>query len=100
MDGKMMFVVDDRIPTVLLIGALNELGLTITNAGGFRFRLHPLKSTADVIARLQRRRDCKVDAQMRAGMKHLFRVPAPPPEPPAARDVTGRTPPPDPPGAA
>ena len=71
MDGNMTFVVDDGIPTMLLIEALNELGLTISNVGGFRFRLHPLKSTEDVIARLQRRRDARTDRQIRAGMRHL-----------------------------
>lgn len=70
-DDKMALVLDDGLPMVLLIEELNAMGLTISNAGGFRFRMHPIKSTEDVIARLQRRRDARTDEQIRAGMKHL-----------------------------
>lgn len=88
----MIFVIDDGVPMMPLIEALNEIGLTISNVGGFRFRLHPLKSTEDVIARLQRRRDARTDAQIRAGMRHLRLV-----EP---RLVVLPQPGPDAPGAA
>lgn len=105
-DGAMTLVLDDGIPTVLLIEELNALGLTISNVGGFHFRLHPLKSTEDVIARLQRRRDARTDQQIRAAFRQLviesFRgLPTQWPHgPPPPRDVTGRTPPPPPPSAA
>ena len=81
-DGKMTFVVDDGIPTVLLIEALNELGLTISNAGGFRFRLHPLRSTEDVIARMRRRRDGM--RRLRLVNPQLLGVPQPGPDAPGA----------------
>lgn len=85
MTYQMTFVVDDDVPMVPLVEALNAAGLTISNIGGFRFRVHRLPGHTKVVslaARVidlaeRRRRDTATDAQIRDGLHSLFDPPQP-----------------------
>jgi hypothetical protein len=71
-NDKMTFVVDDDISIVPLVEALNAAGLTISNIGGFRFRVHRLPGLPNVVSLAARRqRDRITDAQIRSGMRLL-----------------------------